>query len=62
MAWRTEAGEDVLAFDRGEGFACVVNTGSTPVPLPAGATVLLASGDLTADGGLPGDTAVWLKP
>jgi alpha-glucosidase len=62
MAWRTEAGEDVLAFDRGEGFACVVNTGSTPVPLPAGATVLLASGDLTADGSLPGDTAVWLKP
>jgi len=62
LRWRADAGEDVLAFDRGEGFACVVNMGSAPVALPAGATVLLASDALTDDGALPGDTSVWLKP
>jgi alpha-glucosidase len=58
MQWRAEAGGDVIAFDRGPGFACVVNMGPVPVPLPPG-TVLLASNDLV-DGTLPGDTAVWL--
>jgi len=53
-----ELGDDVLAFRRGAGFVCVVNTGSTPVPLPAG-EVLLASGTLL-DGALPPDTAAWL--
>jgi alpha-glucosidase len=58
MRWRAEAGGDVIAFDRGPGFACVVNMGSTPVPVPSG-TVLLTSSPLE-DGTLPGDTAVWL--
>jgi alpha-glucosidase len=58
MEWRSEAGGDVIAFDRGPGFACVVNMGSTPVPVPPG-RVLLSSNDLV-DNTLPGDTAVWL--
>jgi alpha-glucosidase len=55
-------GESVLAFTRGAGFACVVNLGTTPVPLPAGATVLLASGtvDGTVGHTVAPDTAVWL--
>ncbi|MGI5190675.1 glycoside hydrolase family 13 protein [Promicromonospora sp. CA-289599] len=51
-------GDDVVAFTRGARFACVVNLGTAPVPLPAGATVLLASGP--ADGEIGPDTAVWL--
>ncbi|MFF1869282.1 glycoside hydrolase family 13 protein [Kitasatospora herbaricolor] len=50
----------VLAFRRGTGFSCVVNLSPDPAPLPAGATVLLASGPLP-DGLLPADTAVWLR-
>jgi alpha-glucosidase len=61
MRWRAEAGGDVVAFDRGPGFACLVNMGTSPVPLPAGAPVLLASNDLVG-GELPGDAAVWLGP
>ncbi len=61
MQWRADGGEDVLAFDRGPGFVCVVNMGRTPVPLPAEATLLLASDELTADGALPPDTSAWLK-
>jgi alpha-glucosidase len=51
--------EEVLAFARDPGFACVVNPGNEPFPLPPHREVLLASGPL--DGGaLPRDTAVWL--
>lgn len=56
-----DAGAEVLAFTREPGFACWVNFGSEPVRLPDGAKVLVASGDLTADGALPSDTAVWLS-
>ncbi|WP_369371975.1 glycoside hydrolase family 13 protein [Promicromonospora sp. Populi] len=52
-------GDDVLAFTRGPGFACVVNLGTTPVPLPAGAIPLLASAPV--DGVVGPDTAVWLR-
>ena len=62
LRWRAETGGDVLTFDRGPGFTCVVNMGSAPEPLPPGATVLLTSSALTDDGALPGDTAVWLRP
>jgi alpha-glucosidase len=58
LTWRDVGGDGVLAFARGPGFACVVNLGTTPVPLPDGATVLLASGP--ADGVVGPDTAVWL--
>jgi alpha-glucosidase len=65
--WRNGAFEwlpsdrDVLAFARGEHFACVVNFGSEPAPLPAGAEILIASKELQG-GVLPRDTTVWLRP
>jgi alpha-glucosidase len=55
-----DATADVLAFLRTDAFACVVNLGADAVALPAGATVLLASGDLH-DHRLPADTAAWLR-
>ena len=54
---RTDA---VLAFARGERFACIVNFGPDPVELPAGADVLIASNELEG-GALPHDTTVWLR-
>jgi alpha-glucosidase len=56
-----EAPDGALAFARDPGFGCVVNVSGPPVPLPAGAAPLLASGPLTADGAIPRDTAVWLR-
>ena len=52
-------GDDVIAFTRGEGFLCIVNFGSQPLPLPAGAEVLMGSADLVGDK-LSQDTTVWL--
>jgi alpha-glucosidase len=52
--------ESVLAFARGERFACIVNFGTDPVGLPAGADVLIASNELEG-GELPRDTTVWLR-
>ncbi|WP_067817088.1 glycoside hydrolase family 13 protein [Actinomadura kijaniata] len=54
------AEEDVLAFTRDSGLACVVNLGAGPAPLPPHERVLLASGPLEG-GMLPPDTAVWLR-
>jgi len=51
---------DVLAFTRGDAFACVVNLGTAPTPLPEHTDLLLASAPL-ADGLLGPDTAVWLR-
>ncbi|GAA5021848.1 glycoside hydrolase family 13 protein [Actinopolymorpha pittospori] len=59
LRWQAH-GEDVLAFDRGTEFRCVVNLGSEPVELPADAEVLLASAPL-ADGVLRSDVAAWLR-
>jgi alpha-glucosidase len=53
-------GAGVVAFQRGDGFACVVNFAGASLDLPASAEVLLASGPLI-DGQLPPDTAVWLR-
>jgi alpha-glucosidase len=52
--------ETVLAFERGDGFACLVNFGPDPVKLPAGARVLIASSDVER-GAVPKDTTVWLR-
>jgi len=50
----------VLAFARGERFACVVNLSAEAIELPPHEAVLLASGPL--EGGLlRPDTAVWLR-
>jgi alpha-glucosidase len=48
-----------FAFTRSSGLVCVVNFGSDPVhppPMP----VVLSSGELTATGDLPPDTAAWV--
>ena len=59
MEWLATTPE-VLAFRRGERFACVVNLGPEPAELPSHAELLLTSGPLADDGRLPRDTAVWL--
>jgi alpha-glucosidase len=52
--------DSVLAFARGDRFACLVNFGPEPFDLPADSTVLIASGELEG-GALPQDTTVWLR-
>ena len=59
LTW-VEAPEDVLHFERGDGFACIVNFGPADVPLPEGAAIVLASAPIV-DGLLPTDTAAWLR-
>ncbi|NMO53135.1 glycoside hydrolase family 13 protein [Actinoplanes sp. TBRC 11911] len=59
FAW-LELHPEVLAFTRGENFACVVNMSGSPIPLPDHQTCLLASGPLDGDR-IPPDTAVWLR-
>jgi alpha-glucosidase len=59
-------GDDVVALvNAADGRASVqvlVNLGVGAVPVPEGWEVLIASGPATADGQLPTDTAVWLRP
>lgn len=52
-------GDEVIAFARGDRFACIVNFGSEPVELPAGMEVLVGSAQLTGIA-VPQDTTVWL--
>jgi alpha-glucosidase len=59
LSW-LDAGKDVIAFQRGDGFACVLNLSPELVPLPPHEDVLIASGPLE-EGLLPSDTAVWLR-
>ena len=61
FAWLEGTPQGVLAFRRGEGFACVVNLSAEAVPLPLAGTVLLASDELHGQRALPPDTAVWLQ-
>jgi alpha-glucosidase len=53
-----EPDPDVVALRNGD-LLVLANTGTGPVPLPAGATPLLASGPLVPDGAVPPDTTVW---
>ncbi|MEV4636777.1 glycoside hydrolase family 13 protein [Actinoplanes sp. NPDC049548] len=50
----------VLAYSRGEAFACVLNLSPAAVPLPDHRSVLLTSSPLDGDH-IPPDTAVWLR-
>ena len=63
LTW-VDLGESVLAFDVSSEtdapVRVIANLGPEVVPLPAG-EVLVASGELDADGGLPTDCAVWLQ-
>jgi alpha-glucosidase len=58
MHW-LPAAPGVLAFARGERFACVVNVSPQPANLPDHTDVLVTSAPLV-DGKLPRDSAVWL--
>ncbi|RZQ60621.1 glycoside hydrolase family 13 protein [Amycolatopsis suaedae] len=60
LSWLVGVGGDVLAFRRGEDFACVLNLGAEAVPLPRHRSLLLSSGPLDGDL-LPADTAAWLN-
>lgn len=59
LAWVDDTPDDVVRFTRPNGWTSITNFGTEPVALPGG-TVVLASGPL-AEGGLPGETTVWLK-
>jgi alpha-glucosidase len=60
LEWIEGLGPELLAFRRGDAFACVVNTGDEPVALPAHESVLLASSLLDGDL-LPGNSTAWLR-
>jgi alpha-glucosidase len=54
-----DAGGESLWFARGDAFTCLVNFGPTPLAVPSGAVILIASNKLEG-GALPQDTTVWL--
>lgn len=54
------AGDDVLAFTRGEHFASITNLSSEPMSLPAHSDILLASSEIQ-NGLLPTDSTAWLR-
>ncbi|SFK49844.1 glycoside hydrolase family 13 protein [Geodermatophilus ruber] len=58
LTWR-DLGEDVLAFDRGTAFRCVVNLSGRPVPLAGQGRPVLTSE--AAGEALPPDAAAWLE-
>ena len=59
LEWAADSTGDLISF-RNSQVLVIANLGAAPVDLPAGARVLVASGEL--DGGrLPGDTSVWLR-
>ena len=63
FGWLNGHPSGVLAFARGDGFACLANLSGTAVPLPTGAKVVLASDpgfDPAADR-VADDTTVWLR-
>jgi len=57
IAWQ-QTSDEALAFRNGD-VLVLTNFGASPVSLPAGATVLLASEPLDADGRVPTDVTVW---
>jgi alpha-glucosidase len=63
LVWRDDPADErtgVLAFQRGETFACVANLGPEPIPLPDHLDVLIASEPLEG-GRLPTDATAWLR-
>jgi alpha-glucosidase len=66
LEWVADGGDDVLAFVN-DGVLVLANTGDEPVALPAGAEVLLASGELAGGTGaagsieVPADVTVWAR-
>jgi alpha-glucosidase len=60
LRWVEAAGPDVLSFVNGD-VLVIANLSGAAVPVPDEAELILASGALAADGGLPTDTTVWLR-
>jgi hypothetical protein len=64
LTW-VDLGEGVLAFDvttaTGSAIRVIVNVDREFVPLPDGASVLVASADVDPERGVPTDCAVWLS-
>jgi alpha-glucosidase len=58
LTWH-DLGDDVLAFDRGSRFRCVVNLSARPVSLAGQGRPVLSSSPV--DDHLPPDTAAWLR-
>ncbi len=60
-----DLGADVLAFEvstaEGAPIRVIANLGSEFLALPDGFDVLVASGDLDDEKGLPTDTSVWIR-
>jgi alpha-glucosidase len=57
IEWQ-EAPDGVLAFRGAEGVVCVLNTGTSPLPLPEGTVLIASAGPM--DGALPPDAAAWI--
>jgi alpha-glucosidase len=55
-----QSDEQVLLFERRDGFVCLVNFTGNDVQLPEGTDVILSSAPLCGRG-VPTDTAVWLQ-
>ena len=60
LTWVDGAAAGLLTAANGD-LLIVANLGSEPAPLPEGAELLAASGDLTLDGRLPVDASAWLR-
>ncbi|MCW2823012.1 MAG: glycoside hydrolase family 13 protein, partial [Marmoricola sp.] len=64
LSW-VDLGEGVLAFDvtsvTGPGIRVIANVDRDRLPLPDGAEILAASGEIDVVEGLPRDCAVWLR-
>jgi alpha-glucosidase len=64
LTW-VDLGEDALAFDvstaSGPPIRVIANLGRGFLPLPEGADVLVASGDIDPERGLGTDTAAWVQ-
>ena len=59
LRWLPSA-PDVLAFERGDGFVCLTNFSPSPIELPAGGSLVLASAELSG-ARLPSDATAWLR-
>lgn len=61
LTWRDTGRDDVLWFERPNGWQIVTNFGTEPFALPDGIAVALSSNG-GGDGSLPGETTVWIAP
>ena len=59
LTWIEIRSPEALHFSRRNGWQCITNFGSIPIPLPAG-TVLLSSAPLHGDA-LPPSSTAWLR-